>query len=204
MHIMRYSDPEFNDLSRDIKSNHKFNKIMLHHDRELTSLLRQVCKQLEKLNRKLDESARLPAEGQNKPLNASKDDPGATSTPYMLHKKEAEEVLKYLNKQAGRKYQVIRQNLEWIALRLADKGVTVEGLKEMIDYKVLEWSGDSMMSKYLRPSTLFSRKRFFEYYADRHREPVINGSRNAGTEHDATRDFDAILKHQEEQRKSGN
>lgn len=81
-------------------------------------------------------------------------------------KEEAKEILRYLNEKTGHDYQYTPSISRLIKARLKDKGVTVEGVIEMIDAKIKEWTGTDM-AKYLRPATLFAESKFSNYYGAR-------------------------------------
>lgn len=85
-----------------------------------------------------------------------------SSKPDRVSKKDAVEVLDYLNSKAGRSYRHVDTNLKMIAARLQD-GVTVEDCKAVINAKVSQWGVDEKMSEYLRPATLFNRTNFEQY-----------------------------------------
>lgn len=70
---------------------------------------------------------------------------------------QAKEVIDYLNEKTGSHYRYSESSLKHIRARLND-GFTVDDCKTVIDKKVTEWMGDSLMQKYLRPETLFGSK----------------------------------------------
>ena len=71
-------------------------------------------------------------------------------------------VIDYLNIKAGTAFKdKSKDSRKHIKARF-DEGFTLEDFKTVIDKKVNEWSGDSIMAQYLRPSTLFGTK--FEGY----------------------------------------
>lgn len=78
----------------------------------------------------------------------------------------ARRVLAFLNEQANRDFREMDGNLGLIERRLAEDGVTEEGLMQMVDRQVKYWS-TSHMVEYLRPTTLFGTKNFSAYYASR-------------------------------------
>lgn len=92
---------------------------------------------------------------------------GASPSTSHNFRSDAEEVLKYLNDRAGRTFRMVDSHLQRIARRLSERGITVQGLKELIDSKVREWKGDSKMERHLCPETLFGREKFHRYYDDR-------------------------------------
>ncbi len=88
-------------------------------------------------------------------------------------KVEAKEIIDHLNAVAGTSFSAKSKEVtEQLCARLRQSGVTVDGVKQMIDAKADEWSGDSKMEKFLRPSTLFSPKNFANYYGQRARGKV--------------------------------
>jgi uncharacterized phage protein (TIGR02220 family) len=87
---------------------------------------------------------------------------------YHLHARAA---LHWLNEKSGRHFRETAENLWAITLRLNEEGVTIEGIKAMIDRQARRWL-KTKWADFLRPSTLFG-KEFDTYYAGRS-EPVIN------------------------------
>lgn len=115
-----------------------------------------------------------------------KDTPSKVNKGGVLSKfrKEAESVLAHLNEKAGRSYRPVDAQLSPIATRLAGDGITVDGIKEMIDSKVVDWKGTDF-EKFLQPSTLFKTEKFHERYDDRNRTRTKpNGRHRAPTEDD--------------------
>lgn len=82
-------------------------------------------------------------------------------------RKQAGELLRYLNRKAQRQFRESEVSLGFIAARLKEKDVTVEGCKAMIDRQCGMWLEDSKMCEYLRPQTLFNKTKFDAYYASR-------------------------------------
>lgn len=80
-------------------------------------------------------------------------------------KKEREEIIAYLNLKAGTSYRPNSQaTIEHINGRLNKReGRTVDDFKKVIDKKCSQWTSDIKMSKFLRPSTLFSPEHFENY-----------------------------------------
>lgn len=74
----------------------------------------------------------------------------------------AQEIVKYLNDQAGTHYRASsKETVSMIKARLADHH-TVDDFKRVIDVKVAEWKGTEQ-EQYLRPETLFCAKHFESY-----------------------------------------
>lgn len=88
-----------------------------------------------------------------------------------LQKKYAEEIIHYLNQEAGTSYSMQGSNQELIVARLKE-GFMVEDFKTVIDKKVMDWKGTDW-AKYLRPVTLFSKSKF-ENYLNSKNEPATN------------------------------
>ncbi len=62
-------------------------------------------------------------------------------------------ILDYLNDMNNSRFtdiKFIRRNLK--------RGANVKDMKMVIDLKINEWGGSDLMSKYIRPSTLFGQK----------------------------------------------
>ena len=77
---------------------------------------------------------------------------------------DARVALHWLNEKAGRHYRETDDNLTTISARLREPGVTIDGVKKMIDRQVLKWGTNSDMGDYLRPATLFGKQKFDGYY----------------------------------------
>jgi uncharacterized phage protein (TIGR02220 family) len=86
-------------------------------------------------------------------------------------RKYAQEILDYLNQEAGTSYTLKGANLELIAGRLSE-GFMVQDFKMVIDKKVKDWKGTDW-AKYLRPLTLFAKSKF-ENYLNSQNEPTSN------------------------------
>lgn len=72
------------------------------------------------------------------------------------------DIVAYLNEKTGSNYKwQSRDTQKHISARIND-GYTLDDFKTVIDVKSAEWLGDTKMSKFLRPSTLFGTK--FESY----------------------------------------
>lgn len=89
--------------------------------------------------------------------------------------KDTRVALHWLNDKGGRHYREVDANLKVISARLSETGVTVEGVKQMIDRQVARWKG-TPQEEYLRPETLFAKSKFDGYYAAR--ELPIEQQRN--------------------------
>lgn len=80
-------------------------------------------------------------------------------------KDEARQILTFLNEKAGRNYQPVDANLEFIVARLKE-GATAGQCRQVIAKKTREWAGDEKMAEYLRPATLFNRTKFAQYVGE--------------------------------------
>lgn len=89
-------------------------------------------------------------------------------------------VLHFLNEKAGRHYREVAPNLDFIRERLKEPGVTVEGIKVMVERQIARWKGTEW-EKFLRPQTLFNRTKFADYY-DTRELPVESGSKKPNHE----------------------
>jgi uncharacterized phage protein (TIGR02220 family) len=81
-------------------------------------------------------------------------------------KKQATEVIAFLNEQIGRSYEFSDTNLGFVMGRLKE-GATVDQCRQVIARKKREWMGDEKMNTYLRPKTLFSKTNFQQYVGER-------------------------------------
>jgi uncharacterized phage protein (TIGR02220 family) len=74
------------------------------------------------------------------------------------------EILRFLNTQCGRDFRDTETNLGFIRARLAEPGVTADGVKIMIVRQCNRWLRTTQ-AEYLRPETLFNKTKFDAYYA---------------------------------------
>lgn len=114
------------------------------------------------------------------PVNcpSTADEPPADSPPTTLegrkegteqkrrkeHLLSAKGLLGLLNEKSGRDFRETETNMGFIAQRLSEDGVTVEGVEKMILRQCARWRGTNQ-SEYLRPETLFNKTKFDGYYA---------------------------------------
>ena len=80
-------------------------------------------------------------------------------------KADSIEILEYLNRNSGRSFRAVDTNLELIAARLKS-GVTPLQCREVVFAKCEEWKSDPVFSKYLRPETIFNRRKFEQYLGE--------------------------------------
>lgn len=90
------------------------------------------------------------------------------------------EIIAHLNAATGSNFQADSQhNIGAIKARLESPGVTVEGVKQMIDAKCAEWGADAKLAKFLRPKTLFGPENFENYYGQRGAKKITRPNRAA-------------------------
>lgn len=77
----------------------------------------------------------------------------------------ARSILAFLNEKTGRKYKPVPANIELIVARLRD-GATEQECRQVVAKKCREWLGNPDMSTYLRPETLFGRRKFAQYQGE--------------------------------------
>ena len=80
-------------------------------------------------------------------------------------RKEAMQLLAFLNEKTGRNYHPVPANVDMIVARLRD-GAKVEDLRAVVAKKCREWRSDPKMNEYLRPATLFNRLKFAQYQGE--------------------------------------
>lgn len=73
-------------------------------------------------------------------------------------------ILHFLNETTGSHFRESESSLAPINARLKEKDVTLEGVKQMIARQHSLWKG-TKFEEYLRPSTLFGKEKFNQYYA---------------------------------------
>jgi uncharacterized phage protein (TIGR02220 family) len=92
----------------------------------------------------------------------SLDVPPAIIQPQVSIADQCIQVLEFLNLKTGRRYRPVPANIRFIAARLKE-GASVQDMKCVIALKCREWRDDQVMSKYLRPATLFNATKFAQY-----------------------------------------
>lgn len=97
--------------------------------------------------------------------NNSSDSATSSHCKVMPLKKQAMEVLQFLNEKTGRTYRPVDTNLKLIMARLKS-GATVMDCRQVIAKKTREWKGDPKMVDYLRPATLFNATKFEQYLGE--------------------------------------
>ena len=85
-------------------------------------------------------------------------------TPIDL-RRQARQVLDFLNEKTGRAYRPVDTNLKLIMTRL-QSGATVTQCRQVIAKKTRAWQGRVDMAPYLRPATLFNATKFEEYLGE--------------------------------------
>lgn len=80
------------------------------------------------------------------------------------------EIVSYLNNKTGKNYKPTTAKTKDLIKARYNEGFILDDFKTVIDTKVIDWSNNERMSKYLRPETLFSNK--FEGYLNE--EPKSN------------------------------
>lgn len=93
-------------------------------------------------------------------------------------KKSAREILAYLNRATGKKFQDVDSNLEPIIARLKE-GASPENIKSVVAERVQVWGADEKMHEFLRPDTLFRRTKFWNYLGN---ITVLDKESSAGVE----------------------
>lgn len=93
-------------------------------------------------------------------------------------------VLHILNELTGKKFREMESSLGPIHARMREEDVTLEGVTLMINRQCKLWKG-TKFEEYLRPSTLFGKEKFNEYYAAREQpinraDSVRSNPRNEG------------------------
>ncbi|WP_428909792.1 conserved phage C-terminal domain-containing protein [Niallia sp. Krafla_26] len=73
-----------------------------------------------------------------------------------------QDIVTYLNQKANAHYRISSKKTKELIKARWNEGFRMDDFKKVIDIKVLEWMDDPVMSKFLRPETLFGTK--FESY----------------------------------------
>lgn len=104
---------------------------------------------------------RVPEPERSNPLSGKPD----VAAPKNGSKPECQEILKFLNETAGKKFRDSKTNLDFIRCRL-DDGITADQLRKIVVRKAREWLPDEKMREYLRPSTLFNKTKCEQYVGE--------------------------------------
>lgn len=112
--------------------------------------------ELRSLSGKPDIAQNLSSEEDPPPSPETATLPGCKSGPV--------EVLEFLNKVSGRRYEPVPANLGPIKARLKEYGLV--RLKAMVAIKAEQWKYDDDMNGYLRPATLFNATKCAQYIAE--------------------------------------
>jgi uncharacterized phage protein (TIGR02220 family) len=80
-------------------------------------------------------------------------------------KKQAIEILNFLNSKTGRVFRPVDTNLKLIIARLKS-GATMSNCRQVIAKKTREWKDNEKMVEYLRPATLFNATKFEQYVGE--------------------------------------
>lgn len=97
--------------------------------------------------------------------------PPRAPNPYRV---QAIEVLEFLNRKTGRRYEPVPANLSLIAARLRE-GATVGQCRGVIVQRWRLWRDDPKMAEYIRPATLFNAAKFSQYKAHLPEPEPTNG-----------------------------
>jgi predicted phage replisome organizer/uncharacterized phage protein (TIGR02220 family) len=74
-----------------------------------------------------------------------------------------EEIIKYLNEKTGSHFKPTSKSTQRLINGRLSENYTIEDFKYVIDVKTNEWKGNTKMSKYLTPDTLFNASKFEKY-----------------------------------------
>lgn len=77
---------------------------------------------------------------------------------------QAKEILEFLNEKANKNFQPVEANLDLIKSRLKES--SARDCRQIIAKKVRDWKDDEVMSKFLRPATLFNKTKFAQYQGE--------------------------------------
>ncbi len=81
-------------------------------------------------------------------------------------------ILQGINKVTGRQYRETKENLSPIKARLEEPGIELEEVKKMLNRQWKLWK-ETPQAEFYRPSTLFRKTNFEQYYAARN-SPIQN------------------------------
>jgi uncharacterized phage protein (TIGR02220 family) len=78
---------------------------------------------------------------------------------------QAKAVLAFLNERADKRFPESENNVGVIVARMRE-GFTPAQIRQVVAMKVRKWKRDDEMREYLRPDTLFNRKKFSNYVGE--------------------------------------
>jgi uncharacterized phage protein (TIGR02220 family) len=114
---------------------------------------------------------------------------------------QSREVLHHLNESSKRLFRETDANLGAISARLGEAGVTIDGVKKMIERQCARWRGTDQ-EEFLRPETLFGKKKFDGYYAAKDLpsspppakkiDPADRNARNTNSNPHAANQYDKV------------
>lgn len=81
------------------------------------------------------------------------------------HRAQAKELLAFLNRKAGKKFQEVDVNINPIMERLR-AGATVEQCRAVIANRVAKWGEKEETREWLRPATIFNKTKFANYLGE--------------------------------------
>lgn len=73
------------------------------------------------------------------------------------------EIIDFLNEKANKNFRLAKKETRTLIKNLLQEGFTVDDFKQVINNQVIQWKDNPDWDKYLRPSTLFSPKKFENY-----------------------------------------
>lgn len=80
-------------------------------------------------------------------------------------REEAKEIINFLNRKAGKNFQHVDGNLNFVIDRLKE-GASMSDCKMVIAARCRKWNDDLKMREYLRPPTLFNKTKFASYIGE--------------------------------------
>ena len=90
---------------------------------------------------------------------------GAPAKKKSEFKKQAEEILIFLNERCQKDFKPVPANLDPIVCRLKE-GATLQDCKSIIAMKRRKWLTDEKMKDFLRPGTIFRKSKFWNYQGE--------------------------------------
>lgn len=88
--------------------------------------------------------------------------PDGATNGHQNYKAEAREILAWLNEKAGKRFESVSANLDFIEARLRE-GRPAWLLKKLVSVKARAWAADEKMREFLRPATLFNKTKCAQY-----------------------------------------
>lgn len=116
-------------------------------------------KRIDKVDRDKDLNSYLERRGENNKNILLTNETAVNNSALSTGDNEVvSQVIDYLNEKAETSYKTTTKDNQTLINNKIVEGFNLDDFKKVIDIKVMDWRGDDVMDRYLRPSTLFGDK----------------------------------------------